>query len=725
METAEQINEPELIANQWLQLKLSLRAELRIDHRGDQSNIVVIEDPTRGRFYQVGIDEFQLISSLSQDRTVQQAIQHANEKQHAIEFDFQNAKSVVDFVIHSSLARIESHQQSQRVEQSATKLSNSKWLNWINPVCLRFELFNPDPLVKSVLPMVRWIFSPAVIAIFCCFAIYSLMILFERWDQLISQTQGILSADRWYWLLLSWIGLKVIHESAHALTCRMYGGAVKRGGVLLLLFAPLAFVDVTSSWKLPSRWKRINVSLAGMYAELWIAFIAIVVWSNLEPGVFSDVCHQLIIMASVTTLLFNANPLMRFDGYFVLSDLLNIVNLYPKGQAWVIYAFKKVCLGLPAAVIWETSETKTIAIYGIFTFLWRMLLSVSIILAASMLWNGIGLVFATIAGILWFALPLWRFVSTTVANARHHSIKPLRLMATIALCAALIFSCIAWFKSPKMIAAPAIVQFSNEKLVRSATGGFVDKIHIQNGSAVSAGQVLFELRNEDIESEIEQLKTQLAQSEIQSRVFSQKGELASSQAETMLQQSLKKRLEQMQKQRDLLTVRAPIDGYAYRRSLENLLGSFVKQGDLLITVFDSNKKEVVVSISQNDLQSIRNAKGQTAKLLFPSVNVINGTIKSVTPRATDIPIHPSLCSNAGGPLPVRVASDQDDRHQEDDPDYRLLNPRFDAKVQIGAEVSEILGTGQRGTALLKAHQTSFASYTYQRVKRWLTSKIER
>ena len=687
--------------------------------------MVMIEDPSRGRFYQIGADDFQLIMSLDGQRNVQQAIEHANAKQKAVTFDQENAKPILEFLIQSSLVRVESIQQAERIERSANVLRNGKWMKWVNPVCLRFEVFNPDPIVKQILPLTRWLFSPPLIAVWFVLGIYALITAFARWDQLMDQTQGILSTDRWYWLVLSWVGLKLIHESAHAITCRKYGGKVRRGGILFILFAPLAFVDVTSSWKFASRRERINVSLAGMYAELWIAFVALIVWSQLQPGVWSDICHQLVIMASLTTLLFNANPLMRFDGYFVLSDVLNVANLYHKGQAWLSHTFNRICLGTKSPVIWDEDERWIVASYGVLSFVWRIVLSISIVIAASILWNGLGILLAIIAGFHWFAIPAYRFVKTMLVKFQQRAIQPMRMAAALVCLSVSIFACVHWIKSPALISVPAIVQFGNEKNVRSAVDGFIERIEVKNGEYVHAGHTLFVLKNEHLDLEVQSLETDLAQSKIQARIYSRQGKIANYQAEQKLQESLNERLTELQNQRDKLTIKAPVNGRVNRRSIENLIGSYVKKGELLASIADQQHKEIVASISQHDLQTINNAKGKPVKLVFPNTPVIEGQIANVNPRATDIPIHKSLCATVGGSLPVRLVSNQKNENETEHSEYRLLTPRFDATISIDASVGDSLNCGQRGTAMLKARQTSLAKYAYLKSKQWLTSKTER
>ena len=152
-----------------------------------------------------------------------------------------------------------------------------------------------------------------------------------NWSELFGGYQ-VFASGNWIWLLVSWVLLKFVHEFAHGIVCKYFGGQVRETGLIFILFAPLAFVDVTSSWRFANRWKRIAVASAGIFVELLIASACVFALLYTQSAVVKDILTNTILMAGLTTLLFNANPLMRFDGYFVLADLLKIPNLYENGS---------------------------------------------------------------------------------------------------------------------------------------------------------------------------------------------------------------------------------------------------------------------------------------------------------------------------------------------------------------------------------------------------------
>lgn len=163
----------------------------------------------------------------------------------------------------------------------------------------------------------------------CLAAVWQLI---SSWSSFTKELQTVVAPHNWPSLMIAWILLKVLHESAHGLVCKKYGGVVSETGIMFLWGMPVPYVDVTSSWAFRSKRQRIYTALAGMYVELFVAALAALFWSHTGPGWIHYWCVHLVVIAGISSLLFNGNPLMRFDGYYVLMDLLEIPNLYGFGQ---------------------------------------------------------------------------------------------------------------------------------------------------------------------------------------------------------------------------------------------------------------------------------------------------------------------------------------------------------------------------------------------------------
>ena len=706
---------------QWLQAALKLRAELKFDTRTEDGNtFVVIEDPVRSKYFQIGVSEFEFIASLDGQRKVADVLTELHNNGHdTIKED--QAVTISQWLVQSNLIISESTESTNRLKTQVESLNNQSMMSKINPISFKVSLFNPNSLLSAAQPYFNWMFSKWFFVVWLVAFVWAVQIVVTQWTKLGIASQGILSGTSWISLLVFWLLLKVVHEFAHGISCKRFGGEVPEAGVLFLLFTPMAFVNVTSMWRFSSRWHRIVVAAAGMYVELFISFVALIVWAN-SDGLTADVAYNVFLMASVTTILFNANPLMRFDGYFILSDLLKVPNLYTKGTGWFGDRIKHLFLGTEKTPnLFPPQESRVVKIYGSMAFFWKISISVGLIIGASVMFNGAGLILGALGVVLWFGLPLMKQYKMHFSDEAKKPINRRRAIISCA-CAALLVAALFWvLKAPPTKSAPAVVQFAEETILRSAADGFVDQLLIESGDAVVEGQPLLRLRNENLTLEVDALVDEIEATTIQQRIYRQQNELGMAKVEEESLTGLKKQLVEKQEQAEGLVVRSPLTGFVFARNMQHMLGSFVSQGDELMTVAQRKTKEIVVSVDQLDLESIQLAQDKPLRVVLPGIGLFESKISRIDPRASNHPTHPSLCANAGGPLPLKPGSKSDN---ETDPDMLLLSPRFDVLVSLDDEVSKSLHSGQRGRAFFKARTQSLGSYLFLAASDWLKTQID-
>ena len=148
----------------------------------------------------------------------------------------------------------------------------------------------------------------------------------QNWLEFYAGSQGILSGYGWLWMVATWILLKAVHEFGHASCCHRFGGNVREFGLAFICFFPVAYVDVTSSWKVGNKWKKIATASAGIYVELFVAALAAIGWFCIDDPMIKSGLYNVMVVASITTVVFNINPLMKFDGYYMLADFVEIPN---------------------------------------------------------------------------------------------------------------------------------------------------------------------------------------------------------------------------------------------------------------------------------------------------------------------------------------------------------------------------------------------------------------
>ena len=321
------------------------------------------------------------------------------------------ALAVCRWLVECQLASTGHSATADKLVHTARQETRQRWRSRFNPLVIKFPLGNPDRLLRAALPYVSWMLTRRGFALWLVLVSWALLDACDHWTRLATAC-GVIFAPGNRWLLVAaWVGLKVVHETFHGLTCKKYGGQVPSAGVMLIALAPVAFVDVTSSWRIRSKWQRIAIAAAGIYSELAIASAALIVWAHSRPGTTGQLALNIAVLASVNTLVFNANPLLRFDGYYMLADLLEIPNLYPRGQQYVGWWARKYILGQPVALPPAAQrERRIIQWYGILAFAWRVLLFVLLSLTLVGLLGPLGGVLGVALVASAFGAPAWRGV---------------------------------------------------------------------------------------------------------------------------------------------------------------------------------------------------------------------------------------------------------------------------------------------------------------------------
>ncbi|MDP6555054.1 MAG: efflux RND transporter periplasmic adaptor subunit [Pirellulaceae bacterium] len=682
----------------------------------------IVEDPLNSRFFRLGHTEYTFVSLLDGRTSILEALSHLSSVLPHHRLTEHDTAGLCRWLVESDLAHTAQSALAVRLACSADRTAQRQALARANPLVFRLPLFGPDRAFATLAPWLSWLYSPWAVTCWLVLLTVGGYNIFADWNRFMVSSRGIFSADNWLWLGACWVMLKVVHETSHGVVCKRYGGTVRETGIMFILFAPLAYVDVTSSWRFRSRRHRINVAAAGMYVELAIAGIAAIVWSNTNSDWLNNLCFNTIVMAGLTTLVFNANPLMKFDGYYILSDALAMPNLYVSGQQYVRYWARRYLLGVPGTLpAWSRGHGAFIRVYGWASLAWRAMICVTMTITAVTLFQGAGVVLACLAAVMWLGLPVWTFAKYFVWGKTGEQPRRLRFLlvngSLVAICVA-VFGFVPW---PGAREAPAVVEFSPHTVVRAASAGFVREIRVQSGEEVEKGQLLALLENRELVRDVADLEIQIDQSEIRGRHHEQKGERAAQQAETKNRESLQKQLAERRAQVEKLTVRAPRGGTIVRRNLTLLLGTYLKEGDDMMSLGNQSQKELRLSISQDDLDVFTQRVGQPVRIDIPRQPPWQARLEKVIPRATLEPTYPALTTINGGSLPVKPTGKKPDESTADA--FEFLTPRFTAVVALSPSTSCQLHAGQTGSGSYRPCNASIFQHLYSSVSRWIREQL--
>ena len=458
----------------------------------------------------------------------------------------------------------------------------------MNLLFARIPLLDPDRFLERWVGIVGRIFSWYGFIAWLIILGTGLTFLAGRWGDLGRQAGSVLDPANLPLLTLSFWVVKAFHELGHGFACKKLGNAEGTGGevhtmgIMLLVFMPLPYVDDTSSWALRKKWRRAFVAAAGMYVELAIAAIAAIVWSRTSEGTTTHaLAYNVMFIASVATLLFNANPLLRFDGYYILSDLLEIPNLQTRGKQYLYYLVKKFPWGVrnPLNPAHSRGEAIWFVFYGIASTLYRVFISVRILLfvADKLFLVGAGLAITAIIG--WVLRPIGKFIHYLATSGELARVRPRAVGSTLVVLAGII-TLVGLIPRPDHSRVEGIAWPRNQAVIYAETDGFIETILQASGSQVVTGQKLLQAKNPELHAREKSLKAK--RTRLRALLLAaQTQDIASADALAAQVNAVDEQIAKVAEDIESLTLKAPLEGTWIAPGLELNKGSFMQRGQAL------------------------------------------------------------------------------------------------------------------------------------------------
>ncbi len=724
------------LGNSRLRLKDGLKFTLH--HTNDETPWYMIEDEVSGNYYRVGIAEYTLLSLLDGKRTLSNALALTASSLKSTTLDENEGARICHFVIESGLAHSAASQSSERVQARKDKIDQGLWARRIHPIAIQVPLFQPDSLLTAANRLLGWLISWPGFLAWLAVCGYGFLELAMHWSEFSSERIQTFSQHDFFWIAGTWLLLKVAHEFAHGLTCKRFGGRVGLCGFVLLLFVPLPFVDVTSSWSFEDRSRRMLTSAAGMMVELLLAAIGVLIWVRADAGPLRFHMGNLILAASLHTLLFNANPLMRFDGYYILSDWLRLPNLYQHARQYVVAISKQAFCGVPAKTPAMPRLALFIKFYGIASLIWSSLLVVSLLVAAINLFEGVGFAIAILAGLLWIGIPSFRLIKYLIRGSKLEKPNPLRFVFVTSMMISGLWIFGKVIPSPILVQAPIVIDYQHLQVVHAETPGFIREIRVQSGKAVEPGEILMVLENPDLNAEFEMNLIQVTESELKCRILQSMGNISGWMLEQEDLHALRVKQNELRSMLGNLIIRANTAGEVVTSNLSILLDTYVASGTELISIAQGNDKKAIALVNQNDARYLMASLSRNVFIdLWGSIHgSIRGRLVEIDPRARDELPHEAFSSAHGGPLAVlpRAMETEPQRtslpahaiatSQRNSP-WKLARPHVLVRIDLPSTDGASLRAGQSGTAYIAARKESLGPFLLARASQWFSDKIQR
>jgi len=609
----------------------------------------VLQDPATLQFYRVGETEREILAQLDGRTALGEIHERLQRRLGSRAPSFRELAHFVVMLRHANLTVPETGEEARwSVERASKKRSQQLQQRLASFMYLTLPLLDPDRFLDAVLPYVRWVYTKLFFAIWLGVVAAAVGAFFYNASDLVTPANGVLAPQNLAYLWLAFMLIKACHELGHAFTAKRYGAQVHRMGVMFLIFMPCLYVDTTAVWAFPRKWPKVLVGAGGMMTELFIASLALFAWIVVEPGAVRTILYNMIFVASVSTLLFNGNPLLRYDAYYILADLVEIPNLRQRSSEYLMYVLKRYLIGerVPR-MSYEPREKAWFVGYGILSVIYRSIVVVGIVLFIASKLFFVGIAMALVVAALWVATPLVKLLKYLFFDKGTRPVRA-RAVGVSGLAACVLAVLIGVVPAPVWVRAPCALEPYEKRAMRAEWPGFFSDVRVKDGDHVQSGQVMAVITNDELDSNILSLRSKIEASEARHRMLETQ-QLAAAQAEQFRLGMLRKDLELLRERKESLTVRAPFDGEVIAPDLERTRGRFVRLGDPLFTVASLGKLRVLIVVNDTDVAAVRNAQDRQVRAKFASdpSQVYVGAVDRVYPSATHDPPPPAL-TNAGG-----------------------------------------------------------------------------
>jgi putative peptide zinc metalloprotease protein len=681
------------VANQKICLRPVVKTR-RQNFRGERW--IVLENPFSNQYFRLRPAAYEFVSRLRPDRTVEEVWQQCLER---FPDEAPSQEAVIQLLSQLYFANLLQYDlaadSAQLFERYKKRKQREIGFQFLNVMFMRFPLLDPDRFLVRTLPVIGKFISPFGALLWVIVVGFGLKIVADNFSDLKVQGEGILATNNLFLLYIGTITVKALHEFGHAYFCRKYGGEVHVMGIMLMVFTPMPYVDATSSWSFRERWKRVLVGSAGMIVEVFFAAIAAFIWAKTAPGIIHSLAYNIMFVASVSTVVFNVNPLMRFDGYYILSDLLEIPNLNQRAMMQLRYWAEKYLFGVknqdePAGT---RREAAWLGIFGIVGGLYRTFVFSGILLVIADRFLIIGIVMAVACLISWAVAPVVRFVKYLASNQRLERVRQRAIGVTVGIVVVLIILlCVVSF--PYSFRAPGVILASQRTEIVNETEGQVLGLLAKPGSYVKQGTPLMQLTNPELEIDLSATRAHL--DEVNARLLqAMDTESADIEPLSRLRDSVQATLAKLALDEAHLTVRAPHDGVWISPGLDEFQGRWLERGTGLGLLANPSSFEFHATVMEEDVHGLFAKKiyGANARLYGDAATKLSVTDWRVIPGGQNILPSPALGWAAGGEVPV--ATDENSRGNES------AEPFFEVIGKINSQGSAALLDGRSGKISFK------------------------
>jgi putative peptide zinc metalloprotease protein len=698
----------------------------------------VVKEPVGLNYFRFHDEEYAILNMLDGHTSLQQIKDRFQADFAPRRITLQDLQQFIGMLHRSGLVISRATGQGRQLRRRGDDKRKKEFLGKLaNVFALRFRGIDPEGLLNFLNPFTWWFFTlPALIlvSLFGLSAITLVLVNIQEFRSKLPTFEQFFAAHNWIYLGVTMALVKVLHEFGHGLSCKRYGGECHEMGVMMLVFTPCLYCNVSDSWMLPNKWHRVFIGAAGMYVELALASVATYMWWFSEPGMFNFLCLSVMFICSVSTVVFNGNPLLRFDGYYILMDILEIPNLRQKATEILKRWFQKNCLGL------ELQENPFLpqrskgwfALYTVASVIYRWVVVYSIMIFLIKVLEPYGLqalgrivAFTGLVGMV--VKPAWDIIKFFRIPGKASKMKRKNMTISLAV-ASLILALIVWLPLPYHVRCAAEIQPQDSQQVFAMVPGRLVQFYKRPGDTVQAGDVIAQLDNVEERIQLAQYHGELNEAKVKLDVLKDRPRLEDARSQLEIQLDKVRSREALVKEVSdriaQLTVTAKESGVIYapppkaipkQLDEEEQLPSwsdnpfdaknqdaFFAESDLLCLIGQPNRWEAMLVIDQHDIDLVSENHEVEILLEADRSNSIAGRISKISEM--DMKEAPeNIALQSGGALDTEMTASGR---------LKPISTSYQARVPL-EEVDKTLRIGYRGQARINVGWKSLGWRAYR------------
>ena len=675
----------------------------------------VLLNRVSGRSYRFSSNAHHFIALMDGHRTVEELWQANGDSLGDEGLTQEEAVGLLRRLHSADLLQTDISTDAAEIFQRQQRQAHAKWIGRIkNPLAIKVPLFDPDRTLERLLPFFRPLFGRMGLLLWLAVLCIGAVMAAVHWQEIAGDTStSLLSPQNLALLWLCYPLIKALHELGHGLATKVWGGEVHEVGVILLALIPVPYVDASAAGAFPEKRRRMVVGAAGMMVELFLAVLALWLWLNTEPGLVHSLAYNTLLIGSVSTLFFNGNPLLCFDGYYVMTDAVGMPNLATRSTQYLGYLVKRYLFGVRSLESPTTAdgEWRWLIGYGVLSYFYRVIILVTIALFVAESYPGIGVLIALWATATMLVLPVVKHIRVLLTSpelqrqrARAVSISVGLTLSAVAL--------LLMVPAPLATLAEGVIAPPEGAELRAGHEGTITRLLAQPDSRVERDQPLIETEDPFLKARTQNLQARLRELSIRRQVLLAEQKQVEANILDEEIQVVQADLDRSREQAESLLLRSPVEGVFLVDLPDDLPGRFVRRGDLLGYVADLGEPTVRVAVPQADIGLVKHqTRSVSVRLAEQLVSPVAATVIRQVPAAVERLPSAVLGPMGGGPFAV---------DPEDSSGTRAMEGVFEVELALPVPVDRL---GMRVYVRFDHGSEPLAQQWYRRLRQLFLRKF--